>query len=502
MSKIPELDDAKDLLSAIRLGWSMAETRGRNRPDGPSGEVVGLPDQKDHPLPLGIERSPAELRIEAQSVVAALAKELHVDDPGTDVSFGAELQQKAMLLEHVRAGKATGTLRAALGLLQTPPGRESDPATAALTQLQSGLLVQQAVLLERQQAVAAARQALARAQQRVTELAGHPAKAAAAAARAVTKAETAVRLEQACRTGENAGLTALTEVIEILQQATESDPQTAVQTGAAAITERLQRIATAAQQPWADLADLIWRFDAHVQDGLTAASETSAIGYQLGRGLAETYWALDPADVTGSTGWSFLLGSERCGELTRLVGRLAPYLNKYTPPAIAGSVEVWKEVARTPAWRGEGTKAEQDLYSQIRRWFELIILGQDPATLINPGAMIKNYRAVGRAMKLFLPQLVELLVGLGFLVALLVYLSIGGSTVQKTFSGVLAFAGLSVAGITGTVKNSTQGVLGRLRQDVYTDLVAIAVQTAPPPPRKSDIRKAVGRRGLTPGAPG
>ena len=44
-------------------------------------------------------------------------------------------------------------------------------------------------------------------------------------------------------------------------------------------------------------------------------------------------------------------------------------------------------------------------------------------------------------------------------------------------------------------------MLKRLRQDSYTDLVAIAVQTAPPPPRKSDLDKALKNRRLTAATP-
>ena len=52
----------------------------------------------------------------------------------------------------------------------------------------------------------------------------------------------------------------------------------------------------------------------------------------------------------------------------------------------------------------------------------------------------------------------------------------------------MAAVGLTLAGLTGTLKNSAQALLKRLRQDAYTDLVAIAVQTAPPPPDKSALR--------------
>ena len=74
----------------------------------------------------------------------------------------------------------------------------------------------------------------------------------------------------------------------------------------------------------------------------------------------------------------------------------------------------------------------------------------------------------------------------------------GAAAWAKTLSGVLAAVGLSLAGLAATIKNSAQALLKRLRQDTYTNLVAVAVQTAPPPPGKSDIENAIGRRRLTP----
>ena len=70
-----------------------------------------------------------------------------------------------------------------------------------------------------------------------------------------------------------------------------------------------------------------------------------------------------------------------------------------------------------------------------------------------------------------------------------------------TLAGILAAVGLSLAGLTGTLKNSAQALLKRLRRDAYTDLVAIAVQTAPPPPSKADLQNAISRRELTPATP-
>jgi hypothetical protein len=500
---MPAPEDNEEVLCALRLGWGLAELRGRNRPGGPPGDIAQMPDHGDHALPLRIERGDAELRIEVQSVVAALAIELHVDHSADQASFGAALDGKAKILGHVRAPTASAALQQALELLQIARAEqlERDDAVIAVTQalsvLQGGLAAQRAVVAGRMQAVAAARQALAEADKQLAEVAGHPAEEQAAAA-AARRAAAVLQVELDTVTGEAHGLAALDQIIETLQQATDAIADAGIE----AIQRWQQAIATDAGRRWADLAELIWTFDAHLQDGLTAASESQAIAYQLGRGLAETYWALDPDQAEGTMSWSFLLGEQRCGELSRLVGRLSAYLDEYTAAAIAGSVEVWKDVAKTPAWLGDPRDARQALYRQIRRWFELLILGQDPTTLVKPTAVMRDYRTLGRAMQIFWPQLVATAIGLGFLVTLLVLVNLGsGASWAKTASGILALAGLSLAGLTGTLKNSAQAMLKRLRQDAYTDLVTIAVQTAPPPPKKSDLQTAIRQRALTPATP-
>ncbi len=496
------IEGTKGVQNALHLGWCLAETRGRNRPGGPPGDTDRLPTNTDFALPLRIERTPTELRIEAQTVVADVAKELHVDQPAAGPSFGAELDHKANLLAHVRVPHAAAAMQSALALLNPPPpvkGAEpvAPSAELAVKELTHGVDVQQAVVDEQQQAVAAAENALAAAQQRLAQDAGQPPDKVAAAERSVAHAEAALQLVQETCAAETAGLATLKQVIATIEQAPAAG---AGQAGADAIRDQLQAVDTAAQGPWADLAELIWRFDAHIQDQLSAASEDQATAYQLGRGLAETYWALDADQVSGSTGWTFLLGHERCYELARLAGRLSAYFCEFTAPAIAGSIEVWKEVAKTPDWRAV-PKADAALYQQSRRWYELLILGQDPTTMIKPGAILKDYRAILRTLRLFWPQLAATVIGLAFLVVLLVLLGVGGSTWLKTVSGVVAGVGLSVAGISGTLKNSAQAILKRLRQDAYCDLVAFAVQTAPPPPRKSDIRRAIAERELTAATP-
>jgi hypothetical protein len=451
--------DADEVLSALRLGWGVAELRGRNRPGGPTGDIAPMPDRVDHPLPLRIERGPTELRIESQAVVAALAAELHVDLSEGHRSFGQAMDDLAKVLDHTRARRATAALERALVLL------EANEVVEALSVLRAGQTAQCAVVQGRVEALAAAR-----------------------------KAHHELRIDKECLAGEARGLAALDEAIPAVKQGSGI--------GIEAIQERQHAIGTDVAKLWANLAELIWEFDAHVQDALSAASETQAIAYQLGRGLAETYWALDPEASEGTTSWFFLFGDERCSELSRLTGRLSAYLDEYTAPAIAGSVEVWKDVVRNPAWLGNRRDTAEDLYKQSRRWFELLVLRQDPTTLVPPSAVMKDYRALRRALRAFLPQLIGIAVGVGFLIALLILVSLGAGTAWlKTVSGIIGVGGLSLAGLSAALKNSAQAMLKRWRQDSYTDLIAEAVQTAPRPPKKSDVDTAIRRRRLTPATP-
>ena len=469
-------DDAKRVMSAMRLGLYLAEVRGRNRPAGPPGSGARMPGHNDHALPLRIERSRTELRIEAQSVTAALAKDLRVDHAEDGSSFGAAIDAQAKLLAYLRS--AMQALGQGIELLKQAPVSQANPGQPAPNPPGVALKLLQKTL-DRQQ----------------------PAEPADAAANASSAAPNAAEQNQQA-TPKQTGVGVLQAAITALQQAIAADPGTAAEAGLQALETGLRTGTEAAQEAWEDLAELLYKFDARIQDGLTAASETEAAGYQLGRGLSETYWALDSGQENGAAGWQFLLGQDRCDELGRLVGRLGTYMGPYTAPAVAGTIVIWKTVVQTPEWRGAGQDAQAALYLQTRRWFELIVLGQDPTTLIKPYQLMTNYRTVVRAFALFLPQLIATIVGLGGLGALLFLLSDNSKVAwAQTLVGILAAVGLSFAGLTATLKSSAQAMLTRLRQDGYTDLVTLAVQTAPPPKKKSQLHKALNQRRLTPVTP-
>jgi hypothetical protein len=354
---MPTPDDALDVIRALRLGWYIAEVRGRNWPAGPQPPGDEVPPGGSHSLPLRIERTPAELRAEAQAVLCKLSGELQVDTVTVD---------------------------------------QQEQSGTAIIEQQAGALA-----------------------------AAEPGTEAAAVA-------------------------------------------------------------------WNALSASIYELDSHAQDTLTAQSDMRAAAYLLGRGLAEAYWALDPGAACAPPTpqcWAFLLGEQRCEELARLVGRLGGYFNPFCAPAVAGTLRLWQSIAGDPEWR---KGAQNHLYWQGRRWYELLILGQDPSTLIPPYALLKDWRAGFHTLRALWVQIVIAAISIGLVIALIT-LILGGSANAslKAIFGVVGVVGLSAASIQAGIKTSTQGLLSRLRQDAYTDLVASAVAEAPGKPGARNPRRAV-----------
>ena len=158
---------------------------------------------------------PTELRIEIQSVVAELARQLRVDDGPGAMSYAAALSEKAKLLAHARALKAADALRQALGLLGQQQPEQARQA------LNTGLALQQAVVARRRQALAVVQFSRA--------------------------SEAAVHVEQVCCAGEEAGLAALEHVIEAFEEAlSRVSRRLAVLSRQAAADLRTERLAAAA----------------------------------------------------------------------------------------------------------------------------------------------------------------------------------------------------------------------------------------------------------------
>jgi hypothetical protein len=259
---------------------------------------------------------------------------------------------------------------------------------------------------------------------------------------------------------------------------------------------------------WPEVAAFFLRWDARFQDVLVARSEALANGYLLGRGLAECFWGLGPETewtidgAVSAVSPALLLGADRRRELSRMLGRLEPgTTHELTPAAVAGSLEAWGVVVADTAWSHDPHLPDV-LYEQVRRWYQLIVLAQDPTTLIRPYARLANPTNLVKAARMFWPQIVLALVSVALVAAFFTVVGGEGSAgpTPVWLSSLLAtggFGAFAAAGLLAKGQSAAQRLVTRLRQDAYTDLVAVSVTTVPSPPVPEgggQRRRGIGRR--------
>jgi len=352
--------------AALRLGWVFAEVYGRNRigPHDPrlvESSAIG-PDQGE--LPLSIERSPDERRIEAQGVLQALVQ---------DEIWGRE---------HVSLN---------------PPAND----------LVSGL-----------------------------------------AAGATTTA------------GEQ-----LDYLAKALYTARKTGPGT---------------------DEWKVLKEYLYKWDAHIQDQMAAGAFGTSSAYQLGRGLAETYWALDPGGPLQESGnWQWVLGTRRCGALVTLTERLATYLPDGAAEALTASLTQWKDVAASDRWRSDSRKAMSYLGHQVEVWRDLLLTGLDPRTVLASDTRIKRARSSLRIIGSFVPELALTITAIAVIGAAVFLFTLKLPALGTALS-VLGTVGVTGAGVVAALKTTAQDLISQLRDAAYTDMLKLAATFIPPKPGKAN----------------
>lgn len=101
-----------------------------------------------------------------------------------------------------------------------------------------------------------------------------------------------------------------------------------------------------AASAWPAISELVYEIDAAIQDELLVPAAQAA-AYQLGRALADTYWALDPKRNANEWGsWQFVLGDERCEAIKRTTLRLSSYLGASVVAAVHGPLSAWNAYAK------------------------------------------------------------------------------------------------------------------------------------------------------------
>lgn len=236
----------------------------------------------------------------------------------------------------------------------------------------------------------------------------------------------------------------------------------------AALVSRLDR-------KWSELAECLYLVDAQFQDGIAAAGEPALSGYQVGRALADLYWAVDSAAPDDAvTSWAVVFGEDRLRIVTEGLGRLAPILSSpFSSSAIATSLGIWSKLVLD---KGRLPLIEKTtvLRDQVTRFYDVLIGGRDPRSFVQPTSLIRQWRTLGRLVRAFALQLVMLVVAAGIFAWFTVLVaSSSDNVVLQTILGLLGGLGVSTAAIQARLKNASQALLKKLRAIAYGDLVAI-----------------------------
>ncbi len=239
------------------------------------------------------------------------------------------------------------------------------------------------------------------------------------------------------------------------------------------------------QALWNGVAHKFYDWDACAQDTLVLEA-THAAAYQLGRGLAETYWALESDRAEHEMGsWAFLLGPHRCDTMRRLASRLS--LEAPIIAAIEGPLESWSKLAADATSRAE-PNVDTELYKQGLLWRDLIRGERQPRDLQATSDLKTPASAeVWKDLKLYRVALENLkmplaggIISIAALVAGATLLASGsGHTGRTSAISILGALGLTSAGLYARAKASATSLLANLRQRVQVARVRQAANLCP-----------------------
>jgi hypothetical protein len=226
---------------------------------------------------------------------------------------------------------------------------------------------------------------------------------------------------------------------------------------------------------WNRLAMFLWAWDEAIQDQFATQTFGTASSYELGRALAESYWALDPSAPEGDpSSWSFLLGENRVDALIENCRRLAPVIGTITAGAVEATLRSWGTVASDA---GAYVQPQQMLQRQIICWRDLLVTGRDPLTMVDSHDLEKVARRPWPLFRAFGWEILLVLIG-GLLIGLAAaYLSKASATILS----VLGAVGITASALVAWAKSNVQKVADRVRNAVNLDAVVQAVTKLPKP---------------------
>ena len=244
---------------------------------------------------------------------------------------------------------------------------------------------------------------------------------------------------------------------------------------------------------WEAAAEAIYYWDEQIQDGLGVSAELLA-AYQLGRGLAEAFWALDPDAPEPDTkptlastlspphpgSWEFLLGPRRQLMLGMYLKLLEGALTPLSGPAVKGPLTRWCKLVADNGVRSRSQEALEALRRQQQNWREVLLGARDPTSFAKHFGFRLALRQAFRVMQT-LPLESALALGGIALLAVAGY-ALGADTSNKglaVFASVLGFFGVTGAGLLAKAKAQAAVLSGHLREAFYRDIVAAQATILP-----------------------
>lgn len=244
---------------------------------------------------------------------------------------------------------------------------------------------------------------------------------------------------------------------------------------------------------WEAASEAIYYWDEQIQDGLGVSAELLA-AYQLGRGLAEAFWALDPdapepetKPTVASTespphpgSWEFLLGPRRQQMLGSYLSTLEGTFAPLTGPAVRGPLTRWCALVSDRQVRNRSETALLALRAQVHNWRDVLLGARDPISFAKGFGLRLAFRQAVRVAQT-LPLETFLLLG-GILLMAAAGYALGSDTTKTgtaVAASVLGFFGVTGAGLLARAKAQAAVLSVHLREAFYRDLVEAQATVLP-----------------------
>ena len=263
--------------------------------------------------------------------------------------------------------------------------------------------------------------------------------------------------------------------------------------GAAAARPDTYPPGSAVAGAWDEAAEAIYYWDEQIQDALGVSAELLA-AYQLGRGLSDAFWALNPDAPAPATkpslastasppdpgSWEFLLGPRRqlmlCAYLKLLEGVLAPL----SGPAVRGPLGSWCTIVAGDQVRSRSQDALAALRAQLQNWREVLLGSRDPISFAHGFGFRMGLRQARRVAQTL--PLETTLAGVGIALLAGAGYALGSDTSNRgvaVLASVIGFFGVTGAGLLARAKAQAAALSGHLREAFYRDIVEAQATVLP-----------------------